>query len=647
MSTRKEDKNRRGLSGHAVRHGGAAAAPRPLSPTLLGATAAFLAALLYLPAVQYGWVWDDSVLISAKGAGSAATEGFRPFASFLNRAEWAAGYGSPGLFHFTSLALHGVVTWLVFLFARRVGAKTWVAFGVALLFGVHPVHTEAVAYVSGRPDLLATLFALASLLVATSAPVCGPGGCRNWRVWPAYGLFALAALTEEVALITPFVLVLLDRITIPARTWRERRVVYAGFFGVLVAAILARIGSGGTMPEAHGEVPAGTTLAAPLFAAYDALRAFVAPWDLSALRSLSKSIVTPGETLWRAAVVLVPVALLVWWRRRDPLARAGIVLLAVPLLPALPLPLFEGPYLMERALYFSSVGFCLLVGSVAGFVSEWIPGRARTTTAILVTAAAVLAVVTLARLPVWRDNVALLRAAAAYDPKDPKPHLLLAEHFVALGDPNGALAAVERAIAIDPKNADAFHKQTAVLTLLGQYPQAEAAARTSISLDPKDAIGWANLGDALMQQGKSAEAIDACRRAVALDSTNADNWYNLGVALGNQDDLSEAIAAYRRTIEINPRHAQAVNNMGALLGASGRIAEARDAYKRAVQLTPMSVEVRMNLALAYLRLGDRTSAKEQRTIVERLDPAAVKRLDEIFRASGVVPDAPSEPSRRP
>jgi len=606
-----------------------------------------MAALLYLPALQYGWVWDDSVLISAKGAGGAATEGFRPFASFLYRAEWAAGYGSPGLFHFTSLALHGVVTWLVFLFARRVGAKTWVAFGAALLFGVHPVHTEAVAYVSGRPDLLATLFALASLLVATSAPVCGPGGCRNWRVWPAYGLFALAALTEEVALITPFVLVLLDRVTIPARTWRERRVVYAGFFGVLVAAILARIGSGGAMPAAHGEVPAGTAHAAPLFAAYDALRAFVAPWDLNALRSLSKSIVTPGETLWRAAVVFVPVALLVWWRRRDPLARAGIVLLAVPLLPALPLPLFEGPYLMERALYFSSVGFCLLVGSVAGFISEWIPGRARTTTAILVTVAAVLAVVTLARLPVWRDNVALLRAAAASDPKDPKPHLLLAEHYLALGDPDGALTAVERAIAIDPKNADAFHKQTAVFTLLGRFPQAEAAARTSVSLDPKDAIGWANLGDALMQQGKSVEAIDACRRAVALDSTNADNWYNLGVVLGSQDDLSEAIAAYRRTIEINPRHAQAVNNMGALLGASGRLEEARDAYRRCVQLTPMSVECRMNLALAYLRLGDRTAAKEERAVVERLDPQAVKRLDEIFRGAGLVPDAPGDPPRRP
>jgi len=650
VSTRKEDKNRGRLPGQAGRRVGPSAARPPLSPTLLGASVAFLAALLYLPAIQYAWVWDDSVLISAKGAGGAATEGFRPIASLLYRAEWMAGYGNPGLFHFTSNALHAVVTWLVFLLARRVGAKAWVAFGAALLFGVHPVHTEAVAYVSGRPDLLATLFALSSLLVVTSAPVCGPGGCRNWRVWPAYGLFAFAAMTEEVALITPFVLVLLDRVAMPRRTWRERRVVYGGFFGVLVAAVLARIGSGEPMPGVHGEVPEGLGLVAPLYAAYDALRAFAAPWDLNALRSLSKSLVTPGEMLWRAAAVLVPLATFAWWRRRDPVARAGIVLLAVPLVPALPLPLFEGPYWMERALYFSSVGFCLLVGSLAGALSERIPGRSRSATAVLVATSLVLAVVTLARLPVWRDNVALLRAAAAADPKDPKPHLLLAEHYIALGDPNGALTAVDRAIAIDPANADAFHKQTAVYTLLGKYPEAEAAARKSISLDAKDAMGWANLGDALMQQGKSAEAIDASRRAVALDSTNADNWYNLGVALGNQDDLSEAIAAYRRTIQINPRHAQAVNNMGALLAASGRLEEARDAYKRCVQLTPMSVECRMNLALAYLRLGDRTAAKEERAVVERLDPEAVKRLDEIFRGAGLVPDAPaapSEPPRRP
>ena len=631
MRSRKEDKNRGASSGAGGRRGGAISAHGPLNPPALGALAALAAAILYLPAMQYGWVWDDTVLVASKGA-SAGADGFHPIASLLYRTEWLVGLGNPGLYHLTSILLHAVATWLVFLLARRVGAAPWIAFGAALLFGAHPVHVEAVAYVSGRPDLLATVFALGSLLVATSAPVCAPGGCRNWRVWPAYGLFALAALSEETALVTPFVLVLLDRVSEPRRTWRERRVVYAGFFGVLLATLLWRLGEGQLHVLPHGEVPAGAALAAPFVATFDAMRTFVAPWELNALRSYPESLAEPA-ILWRAALPLLLLALFAGWRRRDPVARAGAVLLALPLLPALPLPFFEGSYLMDRALTFASVGFCLLAGSAAGWLAERVPGGKRSGVIVTVATAALLAFVTLARIPVWRDNVSLLEAATKADPTDPKPHLLLAEHYLAAGDASAALAAVGRAIAIDSTNTDAHHKETAVLTMMGEFPKAEVAARKSVSLDPKDAIGWANLSDALARQGKTPEAIAAARRAVTLDSTNADNWYNLGVVLSNEKNLSEAIEAYQRVIAINPRHARAVNNMGALLGASGRLEEARDAYKRAVQVTPYAVEPHMNLALAYLRLGDKAAAEEERKVILRLDPEAANKLPELLRGT--------------
>ena len=645
MPARKEDKNRRASPGPGERRGAGAPPRSTPNAALLGPAAALLTALLYLPAMQYGWIWDDSTLVAAKGLGGAASEGFRPIASLLYRTEWMMGLGYPGIFHLTSIALHAAATWLVFVLARRLGAAPWIAFGAALLFGAHPVHVEAVAYVSGRPDLLATVFALGALLLATSAGVSTPSGRTSWRVWAACGLFALAALSEEVALVTPIVLLLLDLVARPPRDWRERRAIYGGFLAVLAAVLLARLIAGRLAVGPHSEVPAAASLAAPFVAAYDALRAFVVAWNMNALRSYPESLVQPGAILWRAALPIVLLALVAWWRRKDPLARAGVVLLAVPLLPALPLPLFEGPYLMERALYFASVGFCLLLGSAAGWFAERLPGRERAGAAIGIAVAASLAVATLARLPIWRDNVALLQAAAAADPKDPKPQLLLAEHFVALGALATALQSVDRALAIDSTGIDAYHKKTAVLALLGRFPEAEAAARKSVSIDPRDAIGWANLGDALMQQGKTSEAIVACRRAVALDSTVADNWYNLGVALSGETDLTEAIAAYRRGLAINPRHAQAINNLGALLATSGKLEEARDAYKRAVELTPQSVECHMNLALAYLRLGDKASAEEERKVIQRLDPEAANRLPELLRA--VTPSTPADAPRRP
>jgi tetratricopeptide (TPR) repeat protein len=632
VPSRKKDKNRAPWSGDGA-----------LSPAALGLLAAFLAALLYLPALQYGWIWDDSLLVASKGAGGAGSQGFRPFASWLYRLEWAAGIGSPGLFHFTSIALHGLATWLVFLLARRVGAAPGIAFAATLLFAAHPVHVEAVAYVSGRPYLLATTLALASLLLATSVPVCAPGGCRNWRLWPAYGLFALAAFTEEVALATPFVLILMDRVAVPPRTWRERRVVYAGFSAVLLGALLARIGDGRLAVGPHEGVPQGAALVAPLFAAFDGFRALLLGWHLDAMRSFPDVRVTPVKVAWRLIALSLFLVLLPRWRWRDPLARAGVVLLVLPLLPALPLPIFAGPYLEERALYFCSVGFCLLVASCYAWLAAVFPAYRRVTGFLVIVVAGVAALGTISRLQVWRDNITLLQESARAEPRDPAPLLLLAEMHAAAGDVIAALAAVDRAIALDSTSVDAHHRRTVLLSRLRSYPDAEASARKTIALAPENPIAWANLGDILARQGRTAEAAHACRRAVVLDSTSADNWYNLGVALGGVEDFSGAILAYQRAIAINPQHLQAINNLGALMGGAGRLEEARDAYLRALELSPTSVEARMNLALAYLRLGDKSAAARERQALQRLDPRAARKLAELFRESGA-PEAASDPS---
>src|SRR5947207_649160 len=83
------------------------------------------------------------------------------------------------------------------------GARRGIAFVAALLFAAPPVHVEAVAYISGLPDLLATVFVLTALLLARSAELCTPEGCRSWKIWPAYAAMVAAVLSDEVAIVTP------------------------------------------------------------------------------------------------------------------------------------------------------------------------------------------------------------------------------------------------------------------------------------------------------------------------------------------------------------------------------------------------------------------------------------------------------------
>ena len=105
-----------------------------------------------------------------------------------------------------------------------------------------------------------------------------------------------------------------------------------------------------------------------------------------------------------------------------------------------------------------------------------------------------------------------------------------------------------------------------------------------------------------------------------------------------------ATDAYRKALAIDSTHVGAWNNLGALYGGQGRLQEARHAYEKAVELAPASLQARMNLALAYLRLGEKQRAADERAAIQRLDPEAARQLAEFFKDSDQ-PAAPA-PARR-
>ncbi|HEY6221491.1 MAG TPA: tetratricopeptide repeat protein [Candidatus Eisenbacteria bacterium] len=634
MPGKKEVKNR---------HPGAATAPpgpraSTLSPNVLGILCAFAAVALYLPALPYGWVWDDRLLVTSSGAGGVGAEGFRLLTSLLFRLEWALGYGSPLFAHMISIFLHGLATWLFFRIALHVGARPWTALAATLLFAAHPVHVEAVAYISGLPDLLATVFVLTALLLARSAELCRPEGCRSWKIWPAYAAMVAAVLSDEVAIVAPLLLVGLDRWGPVRVPWRQRLTHYSGFFAIVLVYLLVRYVSGGGPTPTPGSADAVSGIdaaargwAVPM-AFLEYLKMLVYPHPLNALRTLHSAEVASWTSRLAPFAALAGLALIVAWRRRDPVARAGALLLLLPLLPALPLPPFIGSFAVERGAYLASVGFCLIVASIYAWAARSFPAGRPLLFVAAVAIAGLAGLTTLLRLPVWRDNVTLLFAAAAADPKDPEPHLTLVDYFGHARQWQAALTEIDRAIALDPKNHAAIAKRTAILSQLGRNSDAEASARRAIDLEPNDAASYANLSDALLQQNKIEQAVEAARRATEIDSTFADGWYNYGVALAAYGDAKGAILAYEKTLALHPDDILALNNLGTLLGSTGKVEEARNLFIRLAVLAPKSAQVHMNLSLAYLRLGDRESAAREREEVRKLDPAAAKQLDQMLSA---------------
>jgi hypothetical protein len=137
----------------------------PIRVVMFAVAAAACAALLYLPALQFGFVFDDTSLLTAAGEPVAlgGSLPYRPlrYASYL--VDWSLG-GSAAVYHFHNVALHAVVVALTCVLARRLGATALAAFGGALVVALHPMAVESAAYVAGRRDLLCVAFGLASLL---------------------------------------------------------------------------------------------------------------------------------------------------------------------------------------------------------------------------------------------------------------------------------------------------------------------------------------------------------------------------------------------------------------------------------------------------------------------------------------------------
>ena len=238
-----------------------------------------LAAALYAPSVSYGFVWDDISLIREnrflhdfttlrenltgdffrRSHDPASIGHWRPLPTLTYMFDWRAGHGEPHAFHVHNAILHGLAAALLAMLALELGLSAPAASGAALLFASHPVHVEAVAWISGRPDLLCGLFVIAALLLDARA---AKSGGRALAI--ASGCATLAGLlSKEMAVIVPAA-VALRALMLPGRAEEKdpspaRRAARAVLpHGVAIAVYLtARFGVLGILPRGSAAAAAG------------------------------------------------------------------------------------------------------------------------------------------------------------------------------------------------------------------------------------------------------------------------------------------------------------------------------------------------------------------------------------------------------
>jgi tetratricopeptide (TPR) repeat protein len=518
-------------------------------------------AAVFLPTLGNGFVnWDDdlNLLYNAAYRGLGDSQVRWAFTTFLMGhyipVTWLT-FGidyllwgmRPAGYHLTSLLLHlGSVVTVYFVAIRLLraarpaaGAEPGLLLGsgvAALLFAMHPLRVESVAWVTERRDVLCGFFYLLAVLVylracerSAARPAYGQGA-----YWGSLGLFALALLSKSMAVSLPIVLLVVD--VYPLRRLGGAPARWLGTDGIriwleklpfallsLVASIVALV----ALESVRGVRPIVTVgLAARVAISVYSLAFYlwktVLPIDLSPLYELPARIDPMTWPYLVSALVVAAITLAaVLLRRRLPALLAVWVSYVVIVLPVVGI-VQNGPQIAaDRYTYLASVGWAILVG---GGIRWWWAARAGrplrepltlAAGGLLVAVIAVLGVLTWRQVGFWRDSGTLWSHALAVGPSS-LGYNNLGAYRAAQGDFTAAERCYHQALAIKPDYVDARSNLGVALAKQGRLDEAIKTFTDVLAIKPEMAEVHYNLGRALAQAGRQQEALEHYRRAAAL-----------------------------------------------------------------------------------------------------------------------------------
>lgn len=576
--------------------------PQPASPTpprvpLLGlALVALVTFGVFFPTLQAGFLdWDEDPLLiknfAYRGLGltqlrwmltTTRMGHYMPVSWISYGWDYALWGMKPLGYHLTNLLVHCASAAVFFLIALRLleaarpgaaaGRSRWLTVGAittALLWAVHPLRVESVAWITERRDVMSGLFFLLAVLAYLA--YCGPeaqGFTRRRLYWLSLGCFALGLLAKGMVATLPAVLLLLDAYPLGRITdWPSaRRAVLEKIPFLLLALVAVGVGLWAVL-RGSGMTPVGqlgwpARAAISLYALAFYLWKTVWPARLSPLYELPVPLdPTAGPFLLSGGVVVAVTVMAVALRRRWPAVLAAWTAYVVILLPVIGLAHNGYQIAADRYTYLPSLGLALLAGVIVTSLGLAI-GRAR----ILPAAVAALAVIAFGvtswkQTEHWHDGVALWQHALALDPSSGIAHANLGGELIHQGRTAEAAREFEKAIVLRPKYPEAHLFLGVLRAQGGDVAAADAEFRRALELRPGLADAQNNLGVSLARAGRLAEALGHFERAASLDPDSADFRNNLGLALAQLGRLVEAQAQFEAAVRLRPGFSEAEGNL--------------------------------------------------------------------------------------
>jgi Flp pilus assembly protein TadD len=566
----------------------------------------------------------------------------------------------PHVFHFANAGLHAINAALCFAVLRLLVRKPWAAAAGALLWAVHPIQTEAVAWATGMNELLFGFFALLTLWSYLAFAEASRKGRRPAVCHCLYGMatvfYILALCAKPTAVILPVIVWLLDAALV-RRSWRAGFSYLAPWAMVAIAwVVVTQQAKPSELALVHVSLWFRPFVAGDALAFY--LYKILIPFNFCADYGRSPDYVMAHG--WGYVNWLIPAALgLCLWtvRRRWPVPAVAFGVFVVALLPVLgfvtnTFQLFST--VADRYVYLPLVGPALLlawwlarldpkkpegqgVGVACAVViallarasistsTPWIGPHTFNTYILHINPGSWLAANNLGlaseRGRDYNSAIGWYGRALAIKPDAAQPRFNLGHALKVRGDDAGAAEAYRKALSADPGRAETRTLLADTLSRLGRGAEAFEVAREALSYYPNSADAHNSMGFALTKLGRREEALVELQEAIRLRPDFAAARAIQGITLQEFGRLDEAMAAFREAIRLNPKDALSHNNLGFCLARQGQVDAAMVEWRQAIALKAGYSEALYNLAVALSLRGKKSEA------IENLSSALLARRD--------------------
>lgn len=590
-------------------------------------------------------------------ADNTSHKSYRPLTVLTFQVNYWLGGGKPYTFHLVNCLLHlSVIHLLIYICQRFFHLPHKSAQLVGLLFAVHPVHSEAVAGIVGRAEILAALLFLLSFIFYAwnvQAEYENPE-CHTLQICISFILGASSMLCKETGITVLGICAVyecaifyqrysqLERNTISAFVRRIFK-LFITIIGLLIFRMWIMVNTLPVFKEednptafaprfitrfltySHLWAWNGYLLLLPITLCYD--------WQSSSIQ-LINTCSDPRNTFTVAFfLILIFITIKSLQNKSDYTVLMSLAFVIIPFLPASNLFFPVGFVIAERVLYIPSIGYCILVVHGLNLLEKRFQQYSKQIWIVFLFICFVLSLKTWKQNQTWHSRESLFLSGLRAQPQNAKVHYNFANLMKDKGETDAAIYHYRNVLRSWPKHASSHNNLGILLT---DRKKARYHYEKALEISPQHISALINLGALLNEEGNVEEAILLIKKAVHLSAPNAPLFLTLGNLLAQNRQMDEAQKFFEAAISMKPNYADAYNYYGSFFQQKGDIKKALEFYHKAVDQDSQHVRAMTNAArsLEHLHQYDEAEMMLLRAISVQQSPAILDQLGMLYLNRG-------------